>query len=179
MSIFKSDNNNVRISESQKQILFDEYENKRTTEILKRFYEDLEKNQRMIKPFSEIVREIIGDDNYMTFQYKTGLSTNMYYSLLNRTNRKSQTKKSTIVSLCIGYNVGIQVALELMHSQGSCLNPHSDIDCAYTMLLTECRGKSVEECDRILEQLNIGVTADYRLGVHTTRPRKRRKAHQK
>lgn len=172
MSIFKSNTVNTHISESRKQQIFDEYENNRTAEILKRFYDDIEKNQRMIKPFGEIVQEIIGDDDYNSFQNKTGLSANMYYTLLSRTDKKKQTKKSTIVSLCIGYNVGIQVALELMRSQGSYLNPHSDIDNAYVMLLTEFRGKSVEECDEILEQLNIEVSKDYRLGVHATKSRK-------
>ena len=172
MSIFKSNTGNTHISESQKQQIFDEYENNRTAEILKRFYDDIEKNQRMIKPFSEIVQEIIGDDDYHQFQYKTGLSADMYYNLPKRINKENPTKKSTIVSLCIGYNVGIQVALELMRSQGSYFSPHNDIDNAYVMLLTEFRGKSVEECDRILEQLNIKIPSTSRLGVHATKPRK-------
>lgn len=146
MSIFKEENRRNAMSE---------YEKKRMQEVLKRYNEDIERNKKIIKPFGQIVEDILGDDTYQQFEYKTGLSPNMFYELKKRIGKDNQCQKNTIVSLCVGYDLGLQIANELFCSEGSGLNPHSDRDLAYVMLLTEFRGKSIDECNEILEMLKI------------------------
>lgn len=146
MSIFK---------ENTPKMTKQEYEDSRTLEALQRYKKDQESKKKIIKPFGQIVSEIIGDDNYMQFEYKTGLSADMFYTLKKRVDRSRPCQKNTIVSLCIGYGVDIQIANQLLESEGSGFNPLNDIDSAYIMLLTEFRGKSVEDCNKILEKMEI------------------------
>lgn len=97
----------------------------------------------MIKPFTELFAEIVGSDTYNEFQDKTGLSSSMLYDLRNWISIRKPCSKSTIVSICVRYDIGLKITEELLRSQGSSFNPHNKTDFAYITLLTEYRGKSV------------------------------------
>lgn len=170
MSIFKD--NEYEKEKAEKEII-QKHEKEREQQIISRYKEDILNNQKMIKPFTEIITEIIGNDTCEEFMDKTGLSKDMYYNIQKQTAKNKPHKKSTIVSVCVGYDAGIQIAVELLQSQGSHFNPHSKIDSAYILLLTECRGKSVDECNELLETIEINK-AD-RLGVCARQPYKRKK----
>lgn len=170
MSIFRD---NVHEKEKAEKEIIQKHEKVREQQIITRYMEDILNNQKMIKPFIEIISEIIGNDTCEEFMDKTGLSKDMYYTIKNQTAKDKPHKKSTIVSVCVGYDAGIQIAEELLQSQGSHFNPHSKIDSAYILLLTEYRGKSVDECNELLERLEIKKTD--RLGVCARQPYKRKK----
>ncbi len=93
----------------------------------------------------------------------------MFYNLRKWVGRKKPCSKSTIVSVCVGYDVGLKIAEELLRSQGSLFNPHNKIDSAYITLLSEYRGKTVDECNVLLEKLEI--KKDDRLGTCARRQR--------
>lgn len=170
MSIFKD---NKLEKEKIKEAVIVKYEEEQEQQIIQRYEEDYSNNLKMIKPFNEIIGNIFGDDTYDEFQAKTGLGHDMFYSLKKRVNRDNPCNKSTIVSVCVGYNVGLQIAQELLRSQGSSFNPHSKRDSAYIMLLTQYRGKTVEECNELLEK--VGIRKSFRLGACARRPRKTKK----
>ncbi len=171
MSFFKDDK---LIEEKIKEEVKEKYEEEREQQIISRYEKDYSNSQKMIKPFIEIFAEIIGTDTYNEFLEKTGLGKDTFYNLKKWVNRDNPSSKVTIVSVCVGYNVGLQIARELLRSQGSSFNPHSKNDSAYMMLLTECRGKTVEECNEILEK--VGIKKNCRLGVCARRPRKSKKS---
>lgn len=170
MSIFKEDKPN---KEKIEKGIIEKYNEEREKQIIRRYNDDIQNNEKMIKPFTEIIKDIIGDDTLDEFQDKTELGKDMFYNLKKRVNKDNPCRKSTIVSVCVGYGVGLQIAEELLRSQGSSFNPHSDRDSAYITLLTEYRGKSIEECNKLLEKLN--VRKEDRLGVCARRPRKTKK----
>lgn len=170
MNIFKDDDFE---KEKIKEEAIEKYEEEHEQQILERYQEDRSNNEKMIKPFSELIAEIFGEDTYDVFQAKTGLGHDMFYTLRDKTDARNQRSKNTIVSVCVGYDVGLKIAEELLRSQGSSFNPHSAIDSAYIMLLTEYRGKTVDECNELLEKLNIKES--YRLGACATRQRQSKK----
>ena len=53
------------------------------------------------------------------------------------------------------------------------LNRFNKNDYAYSFILTQCRGKSVDECNEILKKL--GIEEGYLLGEYARKPRKKRK----
>lgn len=167
MNIFKDDKLE---KEKIKKEVIEKYEEEHEQQIIRRYKRDYENKQNIIKPFTEIFEGIIGGDGYKKFQDKTELGVSMYYTLKGRVNKEDPTSKATIVSVCVGYNVGLQIAEELLRSQGSSFNPHGKRDSAYIMLLTEYRGKTVEECNKLLEKL--GIEKKYWLGTYTRKPRK-------
>lgn len=174
MEIFKNRNDSNLEKEKVRKETIEKYEEALEQQIIQRFREDQSNNEKIIKPFTKMIEDILGDDTYDEFQAKTELGHDMFYSLKKRVNKDNPCNKSTIVSVCVGYNVGLQIAEELLRSQGSSFNPHSERDAAYIMLLTECRGKTVEECNDLLEK--IGVKKSFRLGACARRPRKTKKS---
>lgn len=170
MSIFRDDK---LVKEKIKEEVIEKYEEEQEQQIISRYNEDYSNSQKMIKPFKEIFADIVGTDTPAEFEEKTGLRGQMLSTLKKWVNRETPSSKGTIVSVCVGYNVGLPIAQELLRSQGSSFNPHSKRDSAYIMLLTECRGKTVEECNEILKK--IGIKKTFRLGVCTRRPRKTKK----
>lgn len=167
MSIFRDD---ILEKEKIRKEAIVKYEEEQEQQIISRYNEDYSNRQKMIKPFTEIFAEIVGTDTYNEFQDKTGLGPTMFYNLRKWVGRKKPCSKSTIVSVCVGYDVGLKIAEELLRSQGSAFNPHNKIDSAYIMLLSEYRGRTVDECNVLLEKLEI--KKEDRLGTCARRPRK-------
>lgn len=170
MSIFKETTSTLKKTEEE---IIIKYEENRDTEIIKRYKEDCYKNEKMIIPFTKLFAEIIGEDSYHEFMIKTGLSQSMFYDLQHWVSKKRPCSRPTIISVCVGYNVGLQIAQELLRSQGSYFNPHNEIDSAYILLLTEYRGKSIDECNKILDKLKISKS--FQLGVHARKPKQVKK----
>lgn len=151
----------------------EKYEEEHERQIISHYDEDCNKSEIIVKSFQKILKDIIGEDTYIQFQDKTGLSANMFYDLKKWVGRQRPSSKSTIVSVCVGYDVGLKIAEELLRSQGSILNPHNKTDSAYIVILSEYRGKTVDECNALLEKLGIKKTD--RLGTCARRPRQSKK----
>ncbi len=60
----------------------------------------------------------------------------------------------------------------LLNSLGLDFNRFNKRDYAYTLLLTRCRGKGIEECNEILEEL--GIEEKYWLGFHARKKNNKR-----
>lgn len=138
---------------------FDEWE-----KLEKEFCRDFANSTKYNKSFREMIREILEGETDMSFSYKTGLSPNMLSRLRNRVDKQDPPQRSTLLSVCIGYDLDLMMAQSLLYSLGLGFNRFSDRDYAYTFLLTRCRGKSIEECNEILEKL--GVSKKYWLGSY-------------
>lgn len=131
------------------------------------YYNDFKKSKRILKPFREMIREILKDETDTDFCDKTQLSENMLYRLRNQIDEHNPPQMQTLISICIAYDLDIILAQDLLKSLGLGFNPHKKRDYAYTFLLTRCRGKNIHECNEILKELKINET--YFLGSH---PRK-------
>lgn len=121
----------------------------------KEYQEDLEKSNRHIKSFQQLINEILDGETDMSFAHKTNLNPNMLYRLRHSTNAKNPPRLSTIISVCIGYDLNITLAQDLLRSLGLGFNPHKNRDCAYIFLLTRCRGKDIPNCNLILKELGL------------------------
>lgn len=143
------------------------YNQEEWEKIEKDFNRDLENSRRYNKPFREIMEDILKGETYLSFESKTGLSQNMYYRLLHEVDEKDPPQRSTIISVCVGYNLDILMAQALLESLGLEFNRFKKRDYAYSFLLTRCRGKDVDECNEILKAL--GVEEKHYLGYHARR----------
>lgn len=135
----------------------------------KEFWEDYEKSTKYNKSFSELISEILDGETYMSFAEKTRLSENMLYRLKKQVDEKDPTQRSTIISVSVGYHLDLMMTQALLYSLGVGFNRFNKRDYAYTFLLTRCRGKSIDECNNILEKL--GIEKKYWLGSYARKPR--------
>lgn len=132
--------------------------------IEKEFIRDLENSKKYNKSFNEQINEILKGETDMSFSFKTGLSPNMLSRLRNQVDEKDPPQRSTLISVCVGYDLDLMMAQSLLHSLGLGFNRFNKRDYAYTFILTRCRGKDVEECNQILKRL--GIDERHWLGVH-------------
>lgn len=132
--------------------------------IKRQFERDYQNSTKYNKSFGELIAEIFENDTYMDFVSKTGLSPNMFYRLKKQVSEKDQPQRNTLISVCIGYDLDIMMTQSLLYSLGLDFNRHSKRDYAYTLLLTRCRGKDIDECNEILK--NLGIEKKYWLGVY-------------
>lgn len=121
----------------------------------KEFFDDYEKSTKYNKSFSELISDVLEDETYMSFADKTELSANMLYRLKNQVDEKDPPQRSTLISVAVAYNLDLMMTQALLYSLGLGFNRFSKRDYAYTFLLTRCRGKSIAECNAILEELGI------------------------
>lgn len=132
--------------------------------IERQFQDDYDNSTKYNKSFNELINEILQDETLMSFMSKTGLGQSMFYRLKNQVNENDPPYMYTLISFCVGYNLDLMMAQALLHSLGLDFNRHNKRDYAYSFLLTRCRGKSIDECNDILEKL--GIPQKYWLGEH-------------
>lgn len=137
--------------------------------IEKEFLRDYDNFSLYNKPFRELIGKVLDGETYMSFASKTHLSENMLYRLKKQVDEKDPPQRSTIISVCVGYNLDIMMAQSLLYSLGLGFNRFSKRDYAYSFLLTRCRGKSVDECNEILKKL--GIESKYWLGSYAKKKR--------
>ncbi len=107
----------------------------RITEIVRHF-NDMQKDcYNYLDSAYRMAKIIIGHDTYDEFEVKTGLSEAQYNKLIDCKTYDEGISKVTIVSLCVGYSVGYEVAKELLFKCGHVLCPftRSDIACLSNM----------------------------------------------
>ena len=63
-----------------------------------------------------------------------------------------------LVAFCIAYEIDMPVVEVLLHSAGYALRLSDKVHFAYYFLLTDYSGRSIAECNELLEQLKIGKT---------------------
>lgn len=134
------------------------------------FYEDFNRYNEKVQTFPELIEKILEGETEGTFARKTGLSHNMFSRIKNYVNKSDPPKKSTLMSICVGYGIDYPLAQRLFDSVGMGFSLQNKRDYAYIFLLTQCRGKSIDECNEILEWLKIEEY--YRLGSYARTPRK-------
>lgn len=132
--------------------------------IKREFKTDLDNSRNYNKSFREMLSDILKGETYMSFASKTGLSCNMFYRLLHEVDEKDPPQRSTLISVCVAYDLDLLMTQSLLESLGLGFNRFNTRDYAYSFLLTRCRGKDIDECNEILKEL--GVDKKYFLGVH-------------
>lgn len=133
-------------------------------EVKEQFNTDFKRYNEHIKSFKTLINEILEGETEGTFARKTGLSENMFSRIRKYVDKKDPPQRSTLISIAIGYNLDFQITARLLESLGSGFTLSNERDYAYQFLLTNCRGKTVDECNEILEYL--GVEEKYWLGAH-------------
>ncbi len=132
------------------------------------FLNDYENSVRYNKSFRELINDVLDGETYMSFANKTHLSETMMYHLKKQVDENNPPKRNTLISVAVGYNLDLMMVQAMLHSLGLGLNCHNNKrDYAYTFLLTRCRGKSIDECNEILEKL--GIEQKYWLGSYAKR----------
>lgn len=131
------------------------------------FLNDYENSVRYNKSFRELINDVLDGETYMSFANKTHLSENMLYRLKTQSDEKDPPKRNTLISVAVGYNLDLMMTQAMLHSLGLDFNRFNKRDYAYTFLLTRCRGKSIDECNEILEKLEI--EQKYWLGSYAKR----------
>ena len=146
------------------------YTKKEWDKVQKQFYKDYELYNGKVQSFSELINKILENETETTFANKTELSPNMFSRIRNYVSKSDPPQRSTLMSICVGYEIDYPLAQRLFDSLGVGFSFQSKRDYAYIFLLTECRGKSVMECNEILEAL--GIEEKYRLGSYARRNNK-------
>lgn len=140
------------------------YNEKEWKQVKEQFEKDFKRYNTHIKSFRELINEILDGETETTFADKTGLSYNMFSRIRTQIDKKNPPQRNTLMSVAVGYKIDYPLMSELLSSIGLEFILTNERDYAYQFLLTNCRGKSVDECNEILEQL--GIEEKYWLGVH-------------
>ena len=117
------------------------------------FYKDFENSTKYNKSFNEMISEILEGESYTSFAEKTELNANMLYRLKKVVDISTPTQRSTVMTVCVAYKL-----------DGVEFSRFNKRDYAYTFLLTNCRGKSISQCNEILKAL--GIEKQYWLGSY-------------
>ena len=140
------------------------YLEKEWKDLEEQFNSDFKRYNSHIKSFRVLINEILDGETEGTFVRKTGLSPNMFSRIRTQVDKKDPPQRSTLISIAIGYNLDYQITSELLKSIGVRFILSNPRDYAYQFLLTNCRGKSVDDCNEILEAL--GIEEKHWLGMH-------------
>lgn len=135
------------------------------------FKRDFENSTKYNKSFREQITEILEGETERSFSHKTELSENMLSRLRKQVDEKDPPQRSTLISVCVGYNLDLMMAQSLLYSLGLGFNRFNKRDYAYSFILTRCREKNIFECNEILKEL--GVEKKYWLGAHARRQTKK------
>lgn len=68
-------------------------------------------------------------------------------------NRGEPTSMETFVAFCVAFDISIQNATDMLKSLEVAFNPTEKLHCDYCYLISECRGKTLIECNEILDLL--------------------------
>lgn len=140
------------------------YEDFTWKKVKSQFETDYTRYNAHIKSFHTLINELLKDETEGTFARKTGLSLNMFSRIRSVVDRENPPQRSTLMSIAVGYHLDYQITARLLQSLGLDFILSNKRDYAYQFLLTNCRGKSVDECNEILECL--GIEEKYWLGSH-------------
>lgn len=132
--------------------------------VKKQFDTDFKRYNKHIKSFRELINEILDGETEGTFVNKTELSYNMFSRIRTQVDKKNPPQRNTLMSIAVGYKLDYQITSALLNSIGLDFILSNPRDYAYQFLLTNCRGKSIDESNEILKAL--GVEERYLLGAH-------------
>ena len=141
--------------EDQKKEIWEEYD---------KFKADYECSLKHNKPFSVMVTEIM-DEKGITIE-KLSEKSAISVSTINRLRSGVIKNKygeeveylpftNTIVAFCIACDVDMLMTITLLESLGLSFKRTSEVQYAYCYLIINCRGKTIDECNKVLENLNI------------------------
>ena len=136
------------------------YSCKEWEKISKQFERDFANSTKYNKSFSEMIGEVLDSETYMSFAEKVKLCENQLYRLRKRVDEKDPPQRNILLSVCVAYNLDLMMTQSLLHSLGLEFNRFNKRDYAYTFLLTRCRGKSIDECNKILKELELEKNTD-------------------
>ena len=91
--------------------------------------------------------------NKVVFCNKTLLSKKEYY-LIKNNSPKATPRIETVMCICIGLELGPDLGSDLLKAAGYILT-NSKQHIAYRLLLSTCSGKSIYECNEILEKCGL------------------------
>ena len=129
-----------------------------------KFVKDYELTLKNNKPFHEIVKEIMKDRNLTIEQLvdKSGLATQTVHRLRSGKTKNNKGVEveyfpylNTIISFAIACDLDMLMTITLLDSLGYGFRRTYDVHYAYCYLIVNCRGKSISECNEVLEQLGI------------------------
>jgi len=141
----------------------------------------LKHNQRFGAIMSKIMKEEFAyeflDDhtlikrkitNKIIFQRVTKLSTSVYDRITAKEGNNDYIPSMvTLMTLCVVYSLDMPMVITLLDSLGLRFKRTNVVHHAYCYLIANCRGKSIDDCNKVLQELNIDKK--YHLGYRTTK----------
>lgn len=129
------------------------------------------------KPFGKAVLEVMqikGLKGPSDFTEYTGLNPNIYYTM-QKSN--CNIELNLVISICIGFNIDAVSTQLLLQSAGCGFNLNNRIHRAYLYLIEYYKGADIDECNDILEILNVPETKQ--LGSYERGPYNLKKSNKK
>jgi len=124
-------------------------------EMLKRQFEaDFEIAKKINVSYRKIMRGIISDYNITVdkFMRKTHLSKSTYYNLVEG---KRKPAIETIVAFAVVFGISLRNIETLLRAFGLGFEHKNIVHHAYTRLIEQHSGKTITECNQILNKIGI------------------------
>jgi len=120
----------------------------------KQFEADYQNSKKTNSSFSQIMKELIRDYNITVdrFTTKTHLSTTTYYNLIDA---KKKPNIETIVAMAVVFKISLRNIENLLRAFGLGFEHTNRVHHAYTLLIERHSGKSITECNEVLEKIGI------------------------
>lgn len=121
--------------------------------VCEKFNSDYGLSLKINHTLKEQIETIIAEKNIDTVEFcnKTGYDSNRFY----RMKRGEAPSMVTLVTFCMAFDISIQNTVEILRSLGVTFSPTDKVHAAYCYLISECRGKSLYDCNEILKGLSI------------------------
>ena len=109
----------------------------------------------IVKPtFPELALKVMREKhwNVEIFKEKTHLDKTVYSRIVNADDRRWSLR--TVVTFCIGAGLGLESAQPLISAAGYSLDTSREHN-SYAFLLTMFRGKTIDQCNALLEYMGF------------------------
>jgi transcriptional regulator with XRE-family HTH domain len=122
--------------------------------IKKQFETDFQNSKKNNASYRQIMEGIISDYNITAdkFMRKTHLSKSTYYNLIEG---KRKPDIETVVALAVVFRISLRNIENLLRAGGLGFKHTSRVHHAYTQLIERHSGKSITECNKVLEKMGI------------------------
>jgi len=129
-------------------------ENKNVDNLVEKFNNDFETVGTINYSFAEMFNKLL-DYKQITkeeFLEEVGLSEETFE---NYSKGKKDPSLRGLTAFCIAFEIDNNSFLTLLRAGGYSINFKKKRDCAYSFLMTDCMGMTLQECNEILKKIGL------------------------
>lgn len=131
-------------------------------------------NKELNYSFFDLIRKLMDEqkandgtrmrliNSQSVFTEITGLGKLTYYRLRGERDKNYKPSLATLITVAIIYNLEFPVVETLRESYGRRFDRQDRVEQAYVTIVTECCGKSLNYCNKVLRE--IGISERFYLG---------------